>query len=167
MAHGIPISPFLGPEGSKLLKEEIEIFNPIRIQGLPRWISSREKRYNPQTRFGSIVFAIENKEKRQEILKQKEIQIAGVATKVVKYLKVSPTIQCTSYQKFGHIGDRCSTRACRFYTAAYLSKDHSCPIYNITGRPYEHTTPLYSNYKENHFANSKDCKSLKAAKLVH
>ena len=92
VAHGVPISPFLGEGGSKLLKEEIETFNPIRIQGLPRWISSREKRYDPQTRFGSIVFAIENEEKRQEILKHKEILIAGVAAKVVKYLKISPTI---------------------------------------------------------------------------
>jgi hypothetical protein len=64
VAYGVPISPFLGEGGSKLLKEEIETFNPIRIQGLPRWISSREKRYDPQTRFGSIVFAIENEEKR-------------------------------------------------------------------------------------------------------
>ena len=46
VAHGVPISPFLGLKGSKLLKEEIETFNPIRIQGLPRWILSREKRYN-------------------------------------------------------------------------------------------------------------------------
>ena len=91
VAHGVPIPPFLGEGGSKLLKEEIETFNPIRIQGQPRWISSRAKRYDPQTRFGSIVFAVENEEKRQEILKQKEILIAGVATKVVKYLEVSPT----------------------------------------------------------------------------
>jgi len=62
--HGVPITPFLGLEGSKLPKKEIETFNPIRIQGLPRWILSREKRHNPQTRFGSIVFTIENKEKR-------------------------------------------------------------------------------------------------------
>ena len=54
------------------------------------------KRHNLQTRFGSIVFTIENEEKRQEILKQKEISIAGTVTKVVKYLKVSPTTQCTS-----------------------------------------------------------------------
>jgi len=36
VAHGVPISLFLGEKGSKLLKEEIETFNPIRIQGLPR-----------------------------------------------------------------------------------------------------------------------------------
>ncbi|OCK99143.1 uncharacterized protein K441DRAFT_733659, partial [Cenococcum geophilum 1.58] len=54
------------------------------------------------------------------------ISIAGTATKVVKYLEVSPTTQCTSCQKFGHIGDRCSTRACRYCAAAHLSKDHSC-----------------------------------------
>ncbi|OCK95063.1 uncharacterized protein K441DRAFT_514495, partial [Cenococcum geophilum 1.58] len=106
---------------------------------------------------GSIVFTIENEEKRQEILKQKEILIAGTATKVVKYLEVSPTTQCTSCQKFGHIGDRCSTRACRYYAAAYLSKDHSCSTCIITGRPCQHTTPLCINYKEKHFANSKDC----------
>jgi len=63
----------LGEGGSKLLKEETETFNPIGIQGLPRWISSSVKRHNPRTRFGSIVFAVENKEKRQDILRQKEI----------------------------------------------------------------------------------------------
>jgi hypothetical protein len=36
VAHGVPTLPFLGEGGSKLLKEEIETFNPIRIQGLPR-----------------------------------------------------------------------------------------------------------------------------------
>ena len=167
VAHGVPISPFLGEGGSRLLKEEIEIFNPIRIQGLPRWITSSAKRHDPQTRFSSIVFAIENKEKRQEILKQKEILIAGVATKVVKYLEVSPTTQCTSCQKFGYIGDRCSTKAYRFCVAAYLSKDYSCSMCNIIGKPCEHTTPLCINCKEKHFANSKDYKSLKAAKLVY
>jgi hypothetical protein len=167
VAHGVPLPPFLGEGGSKLLKEEIETFNPIRIQGQPRWISSRAKRYDPQTRFGSIVFAVENEEKRQEILKQKEILIAGVATKVVKYLEVSPTTQCTSCQKFGHIGDRCSTRACQFCAAAHLSKDHSCSSCNTIGKPCEHTTPLCINCKEKHFATSKDCQSLKAAKLIY
>ncbi len=113
------------------------------------------------------MFTVENEEKRQEILKQKEILIAGTATKVVKYLEVSPTTQCTSCQKFGHIGDRCSTRACRFCAAAHLSKDHSCPTCIIIGKPCKHTTPLCINCKENHFANSKDCETLKAAKLVH
>jgi len=47
VAYSVPITPFLRLKGSKLLKEEIETFNPIRIQGLPRWISSREKRHNP------------------------------------------------------------------------------------------------------------------------
>ena len=157
---------FLGEEGSKLLKKEIKTFNSIRIQRLPKWISFNIKRHNPQTRFSSIVFTVENEEKRQEILRQKEILIAGTATKVVKYLEVSPTTQCTSCQKFGYIGDRCSTRACRFCTAAYLSKDHSCFTYITTGKPCKHTTPLCINCKENHFTNSKDCETLKAAKLV-
>ena len=50
--------------------------------------------------------------------------------------------------------------------AAHLSKDHSYSTCIITGKPYKHTTPLCINYKEKHFANSKDCKILKAAKLV-
>ena len=35
------------------------------------------------------------------------------------------------------------------------------------GKPYKHATPLYINYKEKHFTNSKDCETLKAAKLVY
>jgi len=35
------------------------------------------------------------------------------------------------------------------------------------GKAYKHTTPLCINCKEKHFANSKDCKTLKAAKLVY
>ena len=96
VAYRVPTLPFLKEGGSKLLKEEIKTFNPIGIQRLPRWITFSIKRHNLQTRFGSIVFTVENKEKRQEILKQKEILIAGTATKVVKYLEVSPTTQCTS-----------------------------------------------------------------------
>ena len=92
----------------------------------------------------------------------------GTAIKVVKYLEVSSTIQCTSYQKFSYIGDRCSTRACRFYAAVYLSKDHFCSTYIIIGKPYKYTTPLYINYKEKYFANNnKDYKTLKATKLVY
>jgi hypothetical protein len=64
VAYSIPTLPFLKEGGSKLLKEEIEIFNPIGIQRLPRWILSSTKRHNPRTRFGSIVFAVENEEKR-------------------------------------------------------------------------------------------------------
>ena len=60
----------------------------------------------------------------------------------------------------------CSTRAYRYCAAAHLSKDHSCSTCIITGKPYKHTTPLYINYKEKHFANSKDCGILKVAKLV-
>jgi len=114
-----------------------------------------------------MVFTIENEEKRQEILKQKKILITGTAIKVVKYLEVFPTTQCTSCQKFGYIGDRCSTRACRFYAAAHLSKDHCCHTCIVMGKLYKHTTPLCINCKEEHFANSKDCKTLKAAKLVY
>ncbi|OCK88500.1 uncharacterized protein K441DRAFT_427272, partial [Cenococcum geophilum 1.58] len=57
---------------------------------------------------------------------------------------------------FGYIGDRCSTRAYRFYAAVYLSKDHYYPTCLIMGKPYKHTTPLYINCKEKYFTNSKD-----------
>ncbi|OCK94714.1 uncharacterized protein K441DRAFT_559924, partial [Cenococcum geophilum 1.58] len=92
--------------------------------------------------------------------------VPATRLRYIKYLEVSPTTQYTSCQKFGHIGDRYSTRAYRFYTAAYLSKDHSYSTCIIIGKPYKHTTPLYINYKENYFTNSKDYEVLKAAKLV-
>ena len=71
IAHGVPTLPFLGEGGSKLLKEEIETFNPIGIRGLPRWILSSIRRYNLQTRFGSIVFTIENEEKDKKSLSKR------------------------------------------------------------------------------------------------
>ncbi|OCK88407.1 uncharacterized protein K441DRAFT_589060, partial [Cenococcum geophilum 1.58] len=77
-------------------------------------------------------------------------QLQGTATKVVKYLEISPTTQCISCQKFSHIGDR----------------NHSYSTYIIQCKPYQHTTLFTINCKEKHFANSKDCKTLKAAKLV-
>ena len=64
MAYSVPTLPFLKERGSKLLKEEIKTFNPIGIQGLPKWIISSAKRHNLQTRFGSIVFMVKNEEKR-------------------------------------------------------------------------------------------------------
>ena len=76
-------------------------------------------------------------------------------------------MQYTSCQKLGYIGDRCATKAYRFCAATHLSKDHYCPICLISGKPCKHTTPLYINCKEKHFANSKDYKTLKAAKSVY
>src|SRR6266702_730590 len=99
VAYGVPTLPFLKEGNFKLLKEEIETFNPIGIQGLPKWILSSIKRHDPRTRFGFI-------------------------------------------------GDRYSTRACRFYAVTHLSKDYSCSIYNTIGKPCKHTTPLCINYKE-------------------
>ncbi len=37
----------------------------------------------------------------------------------------------------------------------------------VMGKSCKHTTPLCINYKEKHFVNSKDCETLKAAKLVY
>ena len=91
----------------------------------------------------------------------------GTATRVVKYLEVSPTTQHTRCQKFGHIGDRCSTRAYRFCAAAYLLKDYYYPTCLIMGKAYKYSTPLCINYKGKHFANSRDCENLRAAKLVY
>ena len=71
IAHGIPTLPFLRKKGFKLLKEKIKTFNPIVIQGLPRWILSSVKRHNPETRFGSIVFTIENEKKDKKSLSKK------------------------------------------------------------------------------------------------
>ena len=51
--------------------------------------------------------------------------------------------------------------------AVHLSKDYSCSTYIIIGRPYKYTTPLCINCKEKHFADNKDYKIFKAAKLVH
>ena len=65
-----------------------------------------------------------------------------------------------------NIIDNPATKAYRFCTAVHLFKDHSCFTCIITGKPCKHTTPLCINCKEKYFTNNKDCKTLKAAKLV-
>ena len=37
----------------------------------------------------------------------------------------------------------------------------------MIGKPCQHITPICINCKEKYFTNSKDCKTLKAAKLVY
>ncbi|OCL00593.1 uncharacterized protein K441DRAFT_719718, partial [Cenococcum geophilum 1.58] len=51
----------------------------------------------------SIVFTIENEKKDKKSLSKKRYQLQGTATKVVKYLEVSPTTQCNELPKIGHI----------------------------------------------------------------
>ncbi|OCK99342.1 uncharacterized protein K441DRAFT_729735, partial [Cenococcum geophilum 1.58] len=64
--------------GSKLLKEEIETFNPIKIQGLPRWISSSEKKTQSTDQIWLYSFTIENEEKKTrnpEAKKRYQLQV--------------------------------------------------------------------------------------------
>ena len=62
--------------------------------------------------------------------------------------------------------DRCSTKVYAFYIDAHLFKNCFYSICVIIGKLYKYITPFYINCKEKYFANSKNYKILKAAKLV-
>lgn len=163
IAHGVPFEPFLGENASQALKEEIEAFNNIVVKGKPRWISVR--RENQQV--GSIVFAVASEEERTQILKEQRITVAGYTPKVVKYLKASPTYQCRRCFKFGHPLESCRQLACCFCAAPHKTEEHKCLSCNSIGKACTHTIAKCINCKGSHFANSKDCEVLKAAKNIH
>lgn len=155
VAHGVPISPFREAGSMAFLKEEIEGFNPIQIEGLPRWITSESKRENSLV--GSIVFAVSSEDRQKEVLKLQRIQIAGSTAKIVKFKDFSK--QCTSCWRRGHLRADCTTKACRLCAGPHLSKDHTCleSDCRAIGKACLHTTPKCINCKLNHFADSPTC----------
>lgn len=152
VVHGIPTQPFIGK--MELLKEEIETFNHFKLLSIPRWISKKEKIEDPQTRFASIKFAVQNKETQQNILKNQVLQIAGLQLKVLAFTRATSSSQCNRCQKFGHAADTCRLKICKFCAGNnHLSKDHCCPKCGEI-EECEHIPLKCLNYGENHKATS-------------
>ena len=65
-----------------LLKDEIERYNNVTIQGSPRWLVKQEKLANASQiplarRYASIVFAVASTEEKQRLLRERTLSIAG------------------------------------------------------------------------------------------
>ena len=161
VAHGVPREAVL-LESPQLLKEEIEIFNQIKVKGLPRWISKQDS----TRRAGSIVFAVETEEVQQKTLRQKEIYIAGVRAKVTRWIDVSPKTQCTNCYKFGHNKELCRNPAtCKYCAKDHPTKDHAgCSTCKTSGKACQHQVLQCSNCSDKHAADNRtECTVYSAA----
>lgn len=102
VAHRVPLSLFKGGKGLELLKQELQGFNPVQVEGSVRWLSPREKRELPTSTYASAVFAVKNEEEQKRVLSQGPFCVAGQPIKMVKYRNISASTQCSNCQKFGH-----------------------------------------------------------------
>ena len=156
MVHDIPISDFSVPGGMLALKEEIETFNPgFKVQGLPKWITSQEKRQT--SRHGSVVVAFPTKDQAAKA-EANRLNIAGVRARVEKYHPAKPTDQCTRCQKYGHNPASCKGQEkCRFCGQNHNSKQHYCKICETKGVACQHLDVKCANCNEGHVAFDKNC----------
>ena len=89
--HGLPIRDFNTPEGMDLVVSEIKTFNkgldPI---GRPYWATTKEKRESGQL-VGSVIVAFPTEDQAKRAI-QNRLYIAGISTKVAKFLPTSSTL---------------------------------------------------------------------------
>jgi hypothetical protein len=158
IVHGISVPDFGGEEGLELLREEIDRFNPrLALANMPRWLTRPETREGRE--FTSVVIAVRTQE--EQATAAKGISVNGRMRRTTPFLSARPSDQCGVCQHFGHHWQRCQNQArCKFCAGLHLSRDHHCNQCKITGRNCAHTAPRCANCKDEHFANSPQCKSV-------
>jgi len=156
--HGIPISDFNTEGGMELIASEIKTFNkgftPI---GRPYWATPREKRESGQLK-GSVIVAFPTESQAKKAI-QNRLYIAGISTKVAKFLPTDSTSQCNNCGGFGHLNKYCKRPTkCLLCGSSHSTSNHKCIICNKMGEVCSHLTPSCSNCgSTTHSANSKLC----------
>jgi len=146
-----------------LLKEEIETFNQVRVQGSPRWLAKREKLANaallpPLRRYRSIVFAVSSVEEKEALLKKRVIFVAGQVVHLADYHQSTAATQCTNCYKYSYSGAACRAKGCKFCILDHYSKDHvGCKDCKVSGQLCSHQRPACRNCKGDHLATSLKC----------
>lgn len=163
--HGIPIADFNTPEGMELVKEEIKTFNKGFIPiGTPYWMTSAERRRDPNQKGGSVTVAFATEAEANRAI-QNRLYIAGISVRVDKLQSTAPTTQCAKCQGFGHLDSHCRRLAkCRLCGENHFTVQHYCSICKIKGSKCPHLEPKCCNCQEAHPANTRTCEVLLAIK---
>ena len=152
-----------------LLKDEIERYNNVTIQGSPRWLAKREKLANASQlpsarRYASIVFAVASAKEKQRLLRERTLSIAGQQVYLADYHKSTLSTQCSNCYKLGHSSSVCREKGCKFCLLPHYSKDHlGCKDCKTTGRLCSHQAAICRNCKGDHTATSSKCSLLATA----
>ena len=156
--HGIPIREFNAEDGMELIAAEIKTFNkgftPI---GRPYWATPRDKRDSGQLK-GSVIVAFPTESQAKKAIKNR-LYIAGISTKVAKFLPTDSTAQCSNCGGFGHLDRYCKRPTkCLLCGSSHKTSNHKCTVCNKTGEVCPHLTPSCCNCNSTtHSANSKLC----------
>jgi hypothetical protein len=158
--HGLPLRDF-GPEGGMdMLKNEVKTFNKelnLNIIGTPYWLTSKQKRENPDSFKGSAIVTFETEAQAQRAIRQR-LMVAGFSARVEKLHSCSPTSQCTKCGRYGHVYNYCKKDdACLICAENHATPQHYCTICDVTGKACAHTTHRCTNCSGDHPAYSKTC----------
>ena len=150
--HTVPLGPFCSDEGLEMLKNDIQMYNGIKLMRNPVWLTSEEKKGTQK--HGSILIHVENQEAAEKLLKFR-MSVAGVPVKAEKFH--DRTVQCSKCQKIGHQSKDCISAAkCRICANDHLTKMHKCEVCKATAECM-HMPAKCANCLENHQANDAKC----------
>ena len=140
----------------ELIAAEIKTFNkgftPI---GRPYWATPRDKRDSGQLK-GSVIVAFPTESQAKKAIKNR-LYIAGISTKVAKFLPTNSTIQCSNYSRFSYL-DKYYKRLTKYllYSSNYKTSNYKYTIYNKIKEIYLYLTSSYYNYNSTTYSiNSK------------
>ncbi|TVY12556.1 hypothetical protein LARI1_G009473 [Lachnellula arida] len=130
VVHGIPLQDVRGEEGLRMIEEDIKTFNKslnLELAGGVHWLSSKEKRLNPETFKGSIVVHLKTEEQAKRAIRH-GLTLLGIRAKVEAILSAPITHQCKSCQGYRrHYAEHCkmSTR-CGICAEPHPTNLHKC-----------------------------------------
>jgi hypothetical protein len=142
------------------LRSEITTFNKslnLNPIGNPHWLTSQEKRRDPNSYNGSIVINFATEEEAKRAIRNR-LMIAGTSVKVEALHNTSPRTQCFQCQGYGHLSQFCKkNKICRICAEEHATSHHQCGTCNATGKACRHTEYKCVNCGENHPASDKSC----------
>lgn len=161
--HGIPIHTAYGNDILELVPNEIKEFNSgLEIIGKPYWLSSEEKRKNPNTRAGSIVVAFPTKSQAHKAMSRR-LFLFGNSCRTEEMLSTRPSYRCKNCQKHGHSELKCRSDAiCEICAKEHPTQEHICSHCTIKGRACSHTLPSCANCQGKHRASERTCPTFQA-----
>ena len=141
------------------LKADIEAFNPVEIQGQPRWLTPPKEGQAT----GSLVLALASEEARNRCILQ-GLTVANRKVIVVPYRDTSLRTLCNRCQQYGHMARGCKkTPKCRLCGKGHFTWAHKCNTCGCTGKPCDHLEKqCISCRSSGHWAGSKTCDAYKA-----
>ena len=154
--HEVSVLSFSSSNDLFILRDEIEIFNSdFKLLRNSSWLSSEENKQIK--RHASIVFAIDNAELAQKIVKKK-LNIAEIELIAESYKSAESDTQCQKCQRLEHSIKNCiNQECCQICAGKHYTKQHKCNICQTREVEYSHVKLKCRNCDENHRANDQIC----------